>query len=210
MPLPRRAQGRADGARSQERRGRSGSSPAALSAAASQISGRPISAVGSCDAMLLEQHDAEPLGLEAARAVERLLEPQVAFERGDVETRETGPPCGRRATSVVAECRVDHGDGRVEQRRSCPGRRGAARRRPRGARLAQQPAVERGDLIGADHDRAARRDARAPSRGRGARPSLRALSPSMRVLVGVGRPRRRTAARAAPAARGDSGRSRPG
>ena len=51
--------------------------------------------------------------------------------------------------------------------------------------LAQQAAVERGDLIGADHERVRRPRCCAPSRGRDARPSLPGASPRDRVLVDV-------------------------
>ena len=59
-----------------------------MSAAASQINGSPINAVGSRDVDALEQHDAEPLGLEAPGTIVGLLDLEVASELVALAARE--------------------------------------------------------------------------------------------------------------------------
>ncbi len=185
MPLPRGAVGRAYGARGREARA-SGSSPALLSVAASQISGSPISAVGSRDSMLLEQHDAEPLSLEASDAIVRLLDLEIARERvalaageadlGAIDVRTRSVPT---AVSSTVHAGVEHDRlalRRLELRERdlvAPG-------------LAQQPPVERSGLIGADHDRVVRGDARGL---RGREPLGHAFGRLARKRAFVGRRR---------------------
>src|SRR5690606_12471181 len=99
-----------------------------------------------------KEYDAEPFGLEPARAVVRLLDREVSVERVARKLREVDlGDVDRRAHAAVAA--VDDRRGGVEHD-------GAAARclelLERGAvapGLAQDAAVERRDLVGADHDR---------------------------------------------------------
>src|SRR5690606_18323102 len=105
-----------------------------------------------------KEDDAEPFGPEAAGAVVRLLEPEVAVERVAVEAGEIdlshvhGPVC--RAVAAV-----DDGGGGVEHDGAAAAGEQLLERSAVISGLAQDPAAERRDLIGADHER------RRPARG---------------------------------------------
>ena len=186
--------------------------PSWRSAAQTQISGRPTSAVGSRDLDRLEQGHAEALALEAARAVEGGLAVHVGLDRRCVQVAElhlrqvdverlgaaAGPPPPRCRSARAAPDIAAAAAGRCRGCRAC-----AALQRPRWAsRLAtwSLPMTMALGVQGGHGAGLGQRQARVPGR-----PAPRRAA-RFRPLRGHGSGR---AAPGAPAAPGGAGRWRP-
>ena len=161
-------------------RPRSGSMPAWRSSAQVRISGRPTSAVGSSESIALEQRDAERLALGAAGAVVGLLGAQVVLDLGVAQLAKAHRHRHQRRLREAAVARSTTATAVWKTHAAAAHRAQLRDRALVRAGLADGLAVEVGDLVGADHDRA-----RGRSVGDGARLGQRqALRQRGRRLAG--------------------------